>query len=181
MIKEGYTRVSDILSPFSGLSKIDPEILKKAANRGTIIHQVCDAMIRKVGVLPYPALYEPYIDSFKLWAQDKFIKPSPERFYDDVLMLTGEIDALIPNETGLTLIDFKTSSKEGKTWYLQGTAYAKLLRMQNYPITEVQFVHLDKKGKAPKIYTYQEDWSKFMMLYQIYHEFFKGIREVIYD
>jgi hypothetical protein len=175
-IKTGYTRVTAILDPFSGLSKVDPMILKKAGTRGTIIHQVCDAMIKKVGVLPYPALYEPYIESFKLWAQDKIIKPSPGRIYYDPLKLTGEIDALIPmdgNSESWTLIDFKTSSKEGKTWYLQGSAYAHMLRAEGYSIGEIQFVHLSKTGKEPKIYTYREDWDKFLTCYHMYNEFFK--------
>lgn len=183
MIREGYTRVTDILSPFAGYSKVDPEIMKKAGHRGDIIHKVCDAMVKKVGVLPYPVLYQPYIESFKIWAEGKVIKPNPGRLYYDPLMLTGEIDALIPNGDGWTLIDFKTSSKEGQTWYLQGSAYAHMLRAEGYTIHEIQFVHLSKTGKAPKIYTYQENWDKFLTCYEMHKEFFKTYltNEEFYD
>lgn len=41
-----YTRVTEILKPFSGLDRIPKDIVANAARRGTKVHDVCEGIIR---------------------------------------------------------------------------------------------------------------------------------------
>lgn len=45
----GFVRVTEILSPFSGLDKVPKDILANAANRGTRVHDVCEGIVKGVG------------------------------------------------------------------------------------------------------------------------------------
>lgn len=175
-LKEGYTRVTTVLSPFSGLSHIDPVILQRAADRGTAVHLLCDAYIEGFGVPMVSERISGYYSSFEQWADGKKFHPKPERFYDDDRMLTGECDAIIETDQGLTLIDFKTSAKEGKTWPLQGCAYAEMAAKLGCNIQAIQFVKLCKDGKEPKIFTY--DYNKHLPMwhkcFDVYKEFFSN-------
>ena len=47
--KSAYTRVTEILSPFSGLDKIPKHILDNAARRGTRVHDVCESIVKGLG------------------------------------------------------------------------------------------------------------------------------------
>ena len=44
-----YTRVTEILSPFSGLDRVPKAILKNAADRGTRVHKVCEGIVQGLG------------------------------------------------------------------------------------------------------------------------------------
>lgn len=44
-----YTRVTAILSPFSGLDKVPKHIVENAGRRGTKVHDICEAIVRGLG------------------------------------------------------------------------------------------------------------------------------------
>lgn len=44
-----YTRVTEVLYPFSGLSNIKPDILANAARRGTRVHDICEGIMKGLG------------------------------------------------------------------------------------------------------------------------------------
>lgn len=44
-----YTRITEILSPFSGLDKIPKEIVANAARRGTKVHDICEGIVKGIG------------------------------------------------------------------------------------------------------------------------------------
>lgn len=171
MIRPGYRRVTDVLYPFSGLTYINRAILDAAANRGSIVHAACEAKIRKLGEFIKPE-FKGYLDSFNKWYGEQTFIERPDRFYCDKYRITGECDALYVNDTGFTLVDFKTSAKESKTWKLQGSAYSYLAKLEGYPITRIEFVKLSKDGKDPIIYEYAEDMPKFINYLEIYEEHF---------
>ena len=62
-----YTRVTEVLAPFSGMDKIPPEILQRASERGTKVHEICDAIISGMGCPEIQDNLQGYIDSFKKW------------------------------------------------------------------------------------------------------------------
>jgi hypothetical protein len=186
IILEGYTRVSDILEPFSGYGSVPEHILKKAANRGTRVHQIAEAYVK--GIMPLEdSELKGYVDSFLEWRGDKKII-MPNRFYDKVLRITGKIDGLYQDMTtgDYTLIDFKTSAKEGKMWALQGAAYLYLAEIVGcYPVTRIEFIRLPKDGKKAEIYDYSassgENFSQFKEMVKMYHQFFSKKENVEWE
>lgn len=178
MIKDGYTRVTDVLYPLSGLSKIDPEVVQRAADRGTLVHKICDAIIND---FPYENQItdetQGYIESFLQYLPRDFIE-KPDRFYCDKHMITGECDAIYKDEDGkLVLVDFKTPAAESKTWMLQASAYSYLAKLNGFDIQKIEFVRLMKNGKSPKIHVYEENFDLYLKCLEVYRYFFKDAKE----
>lgn len=178
MIRNGkeYTRVTDVLDPFGLMDEIPPHYLKAAGERGTDVHKALDAYIKGLGMDLEDPCNQGYVDSAIPWIHNKNFIANPGRIWDDDLMLTGECDGIYidADEAGRpigVLVDFKTSSKESKTWPLQGSAYAYLLRKSGYQINRVEFVHLKKNGKECKVYIYKEDFSMYLKCLDIYRYF----------
>jgi hypothetical protein len=178
VIDTNFDRVTSILFPFSGLTKVDPTVLQKAADRGTSVHLAADCIING---LPYDVSpeHQGYVDSFNQWVCDaegegsKHFLAKPARLYDQELMITGECDGLYEMHGKITLYDLKTSAKEGSTWCLQGSAYAHMARKQAIHIDRVEFVKLHKNGKA-KSFIYDENMDEFILLNYVYKKYFKG-------
>ena len=64
--------VTQVLSPFFDASKIRPEVLAAASQRGTEVHQACAAYARSLPVFLSDSA-APYFDSFRNWF-DKYVK-----------------------------------------------------------------------------------------------------------
>jgi hypothetical protein len=176
LMQDEYDRVTSVLSPFSGMDKIPAQILENAAKRGTLVHSIIDQIIDGFDVCKdeVPEHIRGYIESFGEWNILREYVKNPGRIFCEKLKITGLCDCLYKNDDGLTLVDFKTSAKEGPTWYLQGSAYAYLLKNQGYHITNIEFVKLDKKGTEPISYFYQGSFKTFEECLKIYRIFFKG-------
>lgn len=168
-----YTRVTEVLSHFSGFQSVDPIVLQNAAQRGTLVHQICDAIIEGMGVPPVSSEITPYIDSFLKYGEKPYIQ-KPERFFCDELMITGECDAIYKENGCLVLVDFKTSRAESKTWKLQGSAYAYLAKKAGYDVQRIEFVKLDRTGKEPKVFVYEDQFADFLAALRMYRLFFEG-------
>lgn len=147
-IKNGYWRVSEVISKYAGLENVPQRILAAAAEKGTAVHHVIDGIMEGFFPPDLPDHIQPYIDSFYSWYQNysKLVFSQPQRFYSDKLCLTGAVDGILTNgET--TLVDFKTSAKISETWALQGNAYVLLAGESGLKIDRIIFVHLQKTGK----------------------------------
>ena len=171
-IKNDFIRVTSVLYPFSGLHKINPDVVKAAAERGGKVHEICDALINGLGLLD--TVDEPlygYISSFEQWYKEKIFIPNPKRFYCDKLGITGECDGIY-QDGGLVLFDIKTPLKESKTWSLQCSAYAYLARLQGFNIKRIEVVKLSKDGKEPTVYQYEDNFDLFLKCLEIYKHFF---------
>jgi hypothetical protein len=177
MIKEGYTRVTEILSPFTGYGAIDPVVLANAADRGTKVHTIIEQILEGTYYDEIPEAYKGYIDSFQLyWDINKFeLVLMEQRLYDDELMITGQCDVIvIDKESGMTyLLDWKTSYSVNKTWDLQGAAYEYMAAQSGHKVDKVLFIKLDKKGKAPKVIETKGTFEEFKAVKRIYEKFFK--------
>lgn len=172
--RENYTRVTNVLYPFSGLDKIDPYVLAHAADRGTRVHKICEGIIQGLGELDIDDETVGYVDSFKMWWQDGHdVVAMEQRFWDDDLELTGQVDLILNTPEGLTVFDLKTSSKPSLTWPVQGTAYAYLAQKAGYNIKKIQFLHLNRNGKAPKVFDYPIDEMLFLSVLKVWEHFFK--------
>lgn len=174
--RENYTRVTKVLYPFSGLEKIDPEIVAHAAERGTKVHKICEGIIQGLGELGVDDETRGYVESFKKWWDlgHKVILME-QRFWDDELELTGQVDLIINTPEGLAIVDLKTSSRPSSTWAAQGAAYAYLAKKAGHDIQKIQFLHLNKAGREPKIYEYAIDDSFFLAIYRVWIHFFQKV------
>ena len=187
-IKEGYTRVSDILHKFSGFDDAPEFVKAKADHKAEIGTEVHKAIRLYYLCVPYGPLSEeaqPYFDSFLSW--DMVYHPKPkileERYYDPTLMITGQIDALMSFEGSdpLVMLDWKTSSSWNKkmetSWLLQGTFYHYLMEYNEVPNVgnEFVFVQLSGEGKRPNIreFAYSvSDLADCMAGLQMYRRFY---------
>lgn len=188
---EGYTRVTDVLYPFSGLKHINPLVLANAASRGSLVHNFCDAIVNKCGLFGLDQAIRDYIQSddcfdlekekcenliksFEQWHIGKNFIPKPERFFCDELKITGECDFIYKDCLDrLVLVDLKTCTKESKTWLLQGSAYSYLAKKKGYNVEDIIFLRLSKEGGKPKAYSYQENFSLFRSCLDAYRYFFE--------
>ncbi len=171
-IKQGYLRVTEILSPFSGLSQIPEYILENAKERGTAVHQMILAIETGIGLSDIQDSIRGYISSYQTWSKGKVFAKPPSRFYDDSMMITGEVDAMYYHDDGVVIVDYKTPIKESKTWHMQATAYSYLAKQCGYNVKGVEFVKLDKSGNEPKVFHYQEDMGMFCKILDTYRYFF---------
>lgn len=171
--RENYTRVTTILYPFSGLDKIDPTIVQKAAFRGTKVHKICEAIVSGLGEIGVDDESRPYVESFKQWWGDgKDVKEMEFRFWDDDLQITGQCDLILRIADSLAIIDLKTSYKPSKTWPAQGAAYAYLAKKAGFNINKILFIHLLKSSKKAKEYEYPVDDEFFLSIYRTWKHFF---------
>ncbi len=172
IIPDKYTRVTQILYPFSGLSAIDPRIVQNAGERGTRVHNICEAIVAGVGVWDIPDDIAGYISSFQQWWKDQKVIAVEERFFCDEFLITGKVDMIIETENGLAIFDLKTSYKPSKTWPLQGSAYMHMARKANYDIKLIQFLHLKKDGSKPTLHEYQDQFDLFKKCLDVYRYFY---------
>lgn len=174
--REDYLRVTSVLYPFSGLDKIDADVLAYAAERGTKVHTICEGIVAGLGELGVDDETWGYVESFKIWWEaGHSVVEVEKRFWEDELRITGQLDFIVEYEDGLAIVDIKTSSRPSKTWPAQGAAYAMLAKQAGYDIKKVIFLHLSKHGKAPKLYDYPVDDSFFLAILRVYNHFYGKI------
>lgn len=164
-IRPGYTRVTEVFDRYVDFSMIPPDILKNAAERGTMVHRICEDYTNGIEHLFIEPDKEGYVESFKKFWVGKEKISNPGRLYCDELMITGEVDGVyLDRETGeFVLYDLKTPVNESRTWALQGAAYAYLLGKSGMKVDRIEFIKLNNKGKIPKKYgyTYKENFYLF--------------------
>lgn len=171
--REDYLRVTHVLYPFSGLQQIDADVLAHAADRGTKVHKICEGIASDIGEVGVDDETWGYVESFKKWwTAGVEVIAMEERFWDDKLCLTGQVDFIITTPEGLAIVDIKTSSRPSKTWQAQGSAYAYLAKNAGYQIQKIYFLHLNKHGKEPKVFEYEVDDSFFLSIFRTYQHFF---------
>jgi len=172
--RENYTRVTHILYPFSGLDKLDADVVAYAAERGTKVHKICEAIMAGLGEIGVDDETWGYVESFKKWwSLGHDVVMMEQRFWDDDNEITGQVDLIIKTSDGLAIVDLKTSSRPSKTWPAQGSAYAFLARKANHDIKKIYFLHLNKHGKEPKIYEYDVNDSFFLSILTVWKHFFQ--------
>ena len=161
-IKPGYTRVTEILSQWDKMSMIDPTVLERKRVIGTNVHSaIRDYYLCLPSVLSNEE-GGAYYQSFLLW--NSKVSPlciaSELRLYDDELMITGSIDALmvLPGGGPTVLVDWKcTANPDKQTWPLQGCFYKHLLEVNGHKnlSDKFLFVKLSKLGEKSTVYEFE--------------------------
>jgi hypothetical protein len=191
-VKPGYTHISDIASAYGGMGRIPQKILDYCADRGTACHNLISWIMNDVPIDEKDFYFagknlmkirideEPsYIDSWKSYWDTLDVNEiliQEERYYTEVIKLTGQVDlvARIGDET--VLFDWKTSRDVGKHWLLQASGYYWMLECHDITIDKILFVKLDKEGKVPIVTEYAPEPNLFMCAYDLYMRFFKDLQ-----
>jgi hypothetical protein len=156
-IKPGYTRISDILKPFTNFNHIDKNILANAADRGTRVHDYCNAYANNIFLADIDEDCQYYVNAFIDWYDLNCVKLlySEKRLYHDLYKITGKFDLIvkIKNTEENILIDIKTPVIESKTWPIQLGGYCMLIKeSMDMDIHRCLVLKLPKsKGKAEEI------------------------------
>jgi len=160
-IPDGYTRVTEILQPYTNFSMILPAVLANAADRGTRVHKFCELINCGLFVGDIDSDCVPYVDSYERWfdANVDTVLYTEQRINSEDLKLTGQIDAIAKLKNGeLAIIDIKTPALPSKSWALQTAAYAHLVssELQLHGCKRICVMAKKTGGKA-RIMTYDED------------------------
>lgn len=155
----GYTRVSDVLSPFTDFSHIDKNVLLNAANRGTRVHKYIELHLHNLFVADIDEDCQPYFESFLQWQADILDKVYclEDRYYCDDYKITGQVDMIgtFKGSDEQIIIDIKTPQSQSKTWRLQTAAYLYLARKNVDPsIKRRGCLMLDKLGAPANFVEY---------------------------
>jgi hypothetical protein len=160
-----YARISQIASQDFDFSTIPRDILERKMKIGTEVHDCIDK-----GEAPdKDSAAWGYYCSYVRWREmiDLELKRQEERFFDDELLITGQIDGtfVIPSLSSLErLVDFKTSASPSPSWVAQAFLYQLLLRNNGVKLSDTTiFLQLRKDGRPPKIHTfpYREEDKEF--------------------
>lgn len=174
-----HLRVTEILSPFTGIQYIKPEVLENACVRGTKVHSYCEGIAKGLGTWEVEEEYRGYVDSFlSWWGKGHKLLAIEKRFYCDTLQITGQADMITQERDGAYLIDIKTSQQESKSWLLQGSAYSYMAKKNGFDIKKILFLKLLRDGRPAIEYYYDENMELFKETLNVYRYFFakKGYR-----
>lgn len=173
--------VSDIMEPlknahYSGISEVT---LKKAAERGTILHNAIENWI-KFGIEDVPQEYEGYFKCFLDFMTEKNPKilGSEVRMYHKLLKYSGTADLIADINGEITLIDYKSTSViSDMNCSVQLEAYAQALASHGIRIARKGILPLRKDGKSQMVEYPAKDvrsWNVFAALKTVYdyiHQF----------
>lgn len=158
-IPKGYTRVTEVLTPYKNFDNILPDVLHQAAERGSQVHDVCELYALNMLIEKPSEEVKPYFESFKYW-YDKYVTQcvmTEERLSDPELFLTGQFDLLctIEGSEDLVLVDYKTPAVHEISWRLQMAAYSFLLKkLRGIHVKRRISLRLSDEGKPPFIVEY---------------------------
>jgi hypothetical protein len=176
--------VSRVLAPYFDASKIHPDRLSWAAERGTAVHAACEAYAKGLPVLSLMPEAQPFFDSFRAWfgMYVKRVYFAEDGFYDPVTYgIVGHPDLVCElADDRLVVVDYKTPAVESRTWRAQIAAYCYLVgpAFSGRQISGMALM-LDKSGGPARAKTYRPeagDWAAFLAALQAYRWFVEEAR-----
>lgn len=161
----GYRHVTDIIDIFQKFTTTKKK-LDEYADRGTQVHNAITAhltgqfYVTNDTTASYFSAYEKFNKEVKYEIVDV-----QKRYFDDTLMITGEIDALLKFEGDEfpTIVDFKTSRLENKQmWQLQGAFYHHLMGVYGIKV-EKKFRFLQLGGSYGMYFMREYEFTNDIM------------------
>jgi hypothetical protein len=172
-------RVTEVLSPYQDFSMIREDVLMRAAERGTEVHQACSAYALGAWVRPLKADAQGYFDSFKRWF-DHYVEHvyfTEKELIDRDLGFYGHPDFyLLLSDKSRMVVDIKTPASEAVTWKAQISAYQHLVEKNvgaNGNIHSMS-LRLMKDGGVARGNVYQysaDDFAAFLSALNAYRYF----------
>lgn len=145
--------VTTLMKPLSDdfYRTVDPEVLNRAAKRGTAIHNAVENFT-EFGIRDISPQYAGYFESFLQWWELR--KPEPlameHKVYHKILRYAGTADLLCIIDGRLTLVDYKSSAQVNtKLCAVQLEGYDRAFESHGVKVDDRMILHLSKS-------TYQE-------------------------
>lgn len=142
--------VTTLMKPLSEdfYDGISPEVLDRAAKRGTAIHNAVENFAQ-FGIEDITPEYAGYFRAFLSWWKAR--KPEPlakeHRVYHKVLLYAGTVDLICEIKGRLTLVDYKSSaSVNSKLCGVQLEGYDRALESHGIKVDDRIILHLTKNG-----------------------------------
>ena len=166
--------VTQLMAPLNAsvYGGINTDVLNKAADRGTEVHQAAENYAN-FGIEDISPEHRGYFDGFRKWFDE--VKPvvvSTEfQTYHKYLIYGGTVDLLAYIDDMLYVIDYKTTYRVDKMLTrVQLEAYKQALLSHGIPVTRKAVLHLLPDGKA-KLQEYEPDdteaWDVFGSLVNV--------------
>jgi hypothetical protein len=128
--RDGIPSVTEVLGVFSDFTRIRPDVLAHAAERGTIVHEACAAIASDLWSLGVPPDCAGYVKSFERWFDlVKEVHLVEAELAHPVYGYMGHLDLCVTLKGDETprVIDLKTPVTKGATWEAQVAAYEGLV------------------------------------------------------
>ena len=149
-------------------------IARKAATRGTHVHHMCEDYLNNMHT-NFPPEWEKHKKNFLPYClfgqlKDKVlcnldnIYAQEAGLYSDKYMVAGRVDCISEYNGTLSIIDFKTSTKERTddwnfNYYIQGSAYAEMFEERTgYSINQVVILVVTEDGTVQEFIKEKYDY-----------------------
>ena len=152
-------------------------IARTAANRGTKVHHMCEDLLNNKEVKR-----EPFLAAALFGQLEKVIKEKVNNvyaqecgLYSDKYRVAGRVDCIAEYNGELSIIDFKTSSKErnddwNENYYIQASAYAEMFEERTgKPIDQIVILVVTEDGVVQEFVKKKHDYLP--MLGEVIGEF----------
>ena len=155
-----FPSVTSILAPYSGINELKtkfPDIIARAAERGTAVHKYCEQAASFLFPEALPEKWQGYGESLLKWfAQVDEVLCTETRLFDYKLKFCGQFDIIcrIKGDRHFSLWDFKTSEVKDRVWPLQIAAYRHLARREGIETKRGGMIRLRRSGRPPLIDEY---------------------------
>jgi hypothetical protein len=147
--------VTTVLQPYTDFTKINPDVLARAIERGKLVHKVAAALAMDF-YFPYPEEHEGYIVSFQNWfkANVKRVIAVEVELVHPTRGYLGHPDLIAEMIEGfIAVIDNKTPVGLQATWGAQCAGYLDLARANGINAEKSGTLRLDPAGGLAKM-----DW-----------------------
>ncbi len=159
-----YPSITTVLSSrnkkglFEWRKKVGEEVAnyvaRTAANRGTKVHHMCEDFLNNKEVNTEPFFAACLFNQLKPKMIEKInnIHYQECALYSDKLGIAGRVDCIAEYDGKLSIIDFKTSSKErndkwNENYYIQASAYAEMYEERTgTPISQIVILVVTQDG-----------------------------------
>lgn len=142
--------VTTLMKPLSQkvYGDTDPDVLARAAARGTAVHQACENYAL-FGIDDCPTEFAGYFEGFKKWWNKKkpVVLGTECRVYHKQHGYAGTCDLICQIGSAVTLVDYKTTATvNDMLCMVQLEGYSRAWESQGFKIDDREILHLQNIG-----------------------------------
>lgn len=152
-------------------------ITRKASTRGTKLHKACEVYLTNTDpVIETPLEYEMFEGFKPVLSRIDQIRAQELRMYSDYLRLAGTVDCIAEFDGKLSIIDFKTASRQKEknsiaNYFMQCSAYAIMFEERfDIPVSQI-VIAVAVESDRPQVFIEKRDaYVKDLIYYRDLYE-----------